>query len=105
MIEQKEFTIASRPELKLRIGKITTVELLSLQLQINFESLAQTEVVFNFILEHIEVFIANNWQPLKTPNRDLYYPTNIESDFNALQDICIYFLNDIVKPLFKKSNE
>lgn len=105
MIKQKEFKIESRPELEFRVGKITSIEMLTLQSQINFKSRIQTNEVFSFILEHLEVKIADVWTKVKEPNREIYMPIDLEEDMMALQELVVYFLNDILKPLFLKSNE
>lgn len=104
-MKQTEFQIKARPNLKFRVGKIGAVEMLALQTQIDFKSLVQTETVFNFIFEHIEVEIAGKWIPVKEKNREVYYPVDLEEDMNALHELLFYFLNNVVKPLFVKSNE
>lgn len=105
MINQEIFRIDSRKDLEFRVGKISAVEMLGLQTQINFNSLTQTETVFTFILEHIEVNIAGVWTPVKEKGRDIYMPLNLEENLIALQELVIYFLNNVMKPLFKKSKE
>ena len=104
MLEQKTFKINSRKE-EFRVGKISAIEMLTLQTQINFNSMTQTETVFSFILEHIEVNISGTWTPIKEKGRELYIPLDLEQDILALQEIVVYFLNDVLKPIFKKSKE
>lgn len=104
MKENETFNIEGRKEL-FRIGKISTVEILAIQTQINFNSLSQTETLFNFILEHIEVFLNNMWVTLKEKGREVYMPLDIQNDYVALQQLCIYFIKDYLQPLFKKSEE
>lgn len=104
MKENETFNIEGRKEL-FRVGKISTVEILAIQTQINFNSLFQTETLFNFILEHIEVSLNNMWVTLKEKGREVYMPLDIQDDYIALQQLCIYFIKDYLQPLFKKSEE
>lgn len=104
MKENETFNIEGRKEL-FRVGKISTVEILAIQTQINFNSLSQTETLFNFILEHIEVSLNNMWVTLKEKGREVYMPIDIQNDYIALQQLCIYFIKDYLQPLFKKSEE
>lgn len=104
MKENETFNIEGRKEL-FRVGKISTVEILAIQTQINFNSLYQTETLFNFILEHIEVSLNNMWVTLKEKGREVYMPLDIQNDYVALQQLCIYFIKDYLQPLFKKSEE
>lgn len=104
MKENETFNIEGRKEL-FRVGKISTVEILAIQTQINFNSLYQTETLFNFILEHIEVSLNNTWVTLKEKGREVYMPLDIQNDYIALQQLCIYFIKDYLQPLFKKSEE
>lgn len=104
MKENETFNIEGRKEL-FRVGKISTVEILAIQTQINFNSLCQTETLFNFILEHIEVSLNNMWVTLKEKGREVYMPLDIQNDYIALQQLCIYFIKDYLQPLFKKSEE
>ena len=104
MKENETFNIEGRKEL-IRVGKISTVEILAIQTQINFNSLSQTETLFNFILEHIEVSLNNMWVTLKEKGREVYMPLDIQNDYIALQQLCIYFIKDYLQPLFKKSEE
>lgn len=84
MKENETFNIEGRKEL-FRVGKISTVEILAIQTQINFNSLSQTETLFNFILEHIEVSLNNMWVNLKEKGREVYMPLDIQNDYIALQ--------------------
>lgn len=104
-MKQIEFSVKSKPELKFRTGKISAVELLALQTQIDFENMKQTTTIFNFILEHTEVQIGGQWVNVKEKNLEVYYPVGIEDDIIVLQEIIFYFLTNILKPIFMKSNE
>ena len=99
MKENETFNIEGRKEL-FRVGKISTVEILAIQTQINFNSLSQTETLFNFILEHIEVSLNNMWVTLKEKGREVYMPLDIQNDYVALQQLCIYFIKDYLQCTF-----
>lgn len=86
-----------------RIARISPVELLALQMQIDFSNLNMTVTLFNYILEHIEVKISDSW--VKVKDDEVYMPVNIESNIKALQDLVFYFLNEYMKPIFMNSNE
>lgn len=101
----KEFTIESKKTHKFRIAKISPVELLALQMQIDFSNLQLTVTLFSYILEHIEVEISKQWVPVKEKNRDVYMPVDLENDFLSLRELVFYFLNSYMKPLFTNSNE
>ena len=105
MIKQTEFKIKSRPELEFRVGKISAIDMLALQIQTNFEDMKQTKEVFTFILEHIEVKLLEKWVNVKVQGREIYMPENLEEDLRALQELYTYFLVNILKPLFVKSEE
>ena len=105
MIKQETFKSKSRKDLEFRVGNISSIEMLTLQTQINFKSMTQTETVFSFILEHVEVNINGIWTTVKEKGRDIYIPFDLENDLMALQEIVVYFLNDVLKPIFKKSKE
>ncbi len=105
MINQKTFKIDSRKDLEFRVGKISSLEMLTLQTQIDFKSMQQTETLFAFILEHTEVNLNGVWVSVKEKGRDVYMPLDLEEDLMSLQEIVVYFLNDVMKPIFKKSKE
>lgn len=99
----KEFTINSLKEYTFRVSKISPVTFLALQTQIDFSDLKATETLFNFILEHIEVNINDRW--FKVKDGDTYMPMGIEEQLNCLNEIVMYFLNNVYKPVFTKSEE
>ena len=103
-MENKEFTIEARQE-TYRIGKISPVDLLALQMQTDLDNFEQTRILFKFALEHTEVKLGETWKPVKTPNRDIYMPIGMEEDFKAMNEICLYFMNNELEKVFPKSSE
>ena len=103
-MEAQEFTITSRQE-QFRVPKISPIDLLALQMQTDLENFTQTKVLFTFALEHIEVKMGEKWTPVKTANKEIYMPFGIEDDFNALNELCGYFLTNVVTKVFPKSSE
>lgn len=101
----KPFTIESFKSHEFRVGKITPIELLALQMQINFNNLELTTNLFTFILEHLEVKIMDSWVAVKERNKEVYMPMNIATNLAALRELVFYFLNNYMKPLFTNSNE
>ena len=103
-MEEKEFNIKTRKE-TFKIAKISPVELLSISTQINFNNLQQTETVFNFALEHTLVKIEDSWLPVKEKSKEVYWPATMETDFLSLNELITYFLNNVIKKVFTKSEE
>lgn len=105
MINEKEFKIKSRPDLKLRVGKISALDMLALNTHVDFNDMSIMKDVYEFILTHVEVELAGVWVTVKEKGKEIYMPENIESDLVALQEIVMYFLVNVLKPLFVKSKE
>ena len=100
-----EFVIENKPTLQFRFKDISPIKMLALQTTINFDDFDKTSNLFSFILENTEVNINGSWQPVKMSNREVYLPIGIEKELNTLMEICLKFINDVIKPLFKKSEE
>ena len=99
----KEFTIKSKPESQYRFKDISPVKLLALQTTIDFDNIDKMEKLYAFILENTEVNIAGTWTQVKEKNRDIYYPVGFEKEVDAMLEICVMFLNEVLKPVFTKS--
>lgn len=84
-----------------RFKKISPVKILSLQMVSDFNSLIKTEEMFSFILENTEVQVKDTWFPVK--EKENYMPVGIDNDISALTEIITHFFNDILKPVFTKS--
>ena len=100
----KEFNIKSRKE-NFRIKDVAPTKLLAFRYVVDFEDMDATEKMFKFIFENVEVLLNDKWMPLKEKGLDTYYPIDIQTDLNALNEIVTYFINDYIKPVFMKSNE
>lgn len=103
-MEAIEFLIEGRQE-QFRTAPISPVDLLALQMQTDLENFEQTKILFNFALEHTQVKMGESWKPVKTPGREIYMPLGIEEDFKALNNICIWFLDNVISKVFQKSSE
>lgn len=103
-MEILEFTIETRKE-SYRIVKISPVDILALQMQTDLDNFEKTQMLFKFALEHTEVKVGEKWFPVKTPNKEVYFPVGIEEDYVALNEICAYFLNNKMAKVFQKSSE
>ena len=98
-----EFTIKAKPESQYRFKDISPVKMLALQTSIDFDNMDKMEKLYSFILENTEVNINGVWTQVKEKNRDIYYPIGFEKEIDAMMEICIYFLNEVLKPVFTKS--
>ena len=99
----EQFTIKSRPNLQLRVGKLSMVELLAISNTMDLNDIQMTIKSMNFIFEHIEVELNAEWQPLKEHNADVYWPQDIQNDAIALQEIFNYFLSNVLRKTFLQS--
>lgn len=104
MAEIKEFSIKNRVE-KFRIGYISPVKMLALSTQVDLDNFTKTDFLFTFALEHIEVAMGDKWNPVKTPGQEVYMPFGIEKDLKALDELCTYFLTEVIYPAFQNSSE
>ena len=99
----KEFTIKSKPETQFRFKDISPVKMLALQTSIDFDDMDKTEKLYSFILENTEVNISGTWTQVKANKRDVYFPVGFEKELDAMMEIAVIFLNEVVKPVFQKS--
>ena len=99
-----EFTIETRKE-NFRIVKISPIDILALQMQTDLDNFEKTKLLFKFALEHTEVKAGEKWFPVKTPNKEVYFPTDIAEDYIALNEICAFFLDNKMAKVFQKSSE
>ena len=101
-----EFTIESRPELIFRTKQISPIDLLALTTTIDFEKFTKTKELYTFALEHLEMKTndGTTWSYVKVEGREVYNLL-IENDLNAINELIIYFLNEVVGKAFTKSSE
>lgn len=97
------FEIKSKPESQYRFKDISPVKMLALQTSIDFDDMNKMEKLYSFILENTEVNISGTWTQVKEKNRDIYYPIGFEKELDSMMEICVYFLNEVLKPVFTKS--
>lgn len=102
-MEQKEFQIKSLKGFTFRPGKIKPTEYLTLNSMVDFKNFQKTESIFNFILEHLEVNVANKW--VKVKEDEIFMPVSLNDNYVALEELCYYFLHEILIPLFTESKE
>lgn len=103
-MELKEFKINSCTQ-TFRIMRMSMIEVLALQSIMDTDNMDKLVQCYSFILEHIEVNIADRWVPVKEKGKDIYYPVNIQEDAIAQFELIRYVLTEFIKPLFQKSNE
>lgn len=99
-----EFNINSRPELELRITKISPIDLLSIAPTINFDDYRQNKQLFSFILEHTEIKNGAKWVLIKYFGND-NINILVENDAIAINEIITYFMENVIIPVFQKSGE
>ena len=99
----KEFTIKSKPDTQYRFKDISPVKMLALQTTMDFDNVDKMEKLYGFILENTEVNIMGTWTQVKEKNREVYYPIGFEKEVESMLEICVTFLNEVLKPVFMKS--
>lgn len=87
-----------------RIKKMNMIEILALQSQITFKSVDSTLNLYNELLERMEVQINDQWIAVKEKGRNIFYPAEIENDFETIQSLVGHFLS-YIKSVFTKSVE
>lgn len=103
-MEQKEFKINSREE-QFRVGQISPIDLLAISTQIDFENFQMTKTLIQFCLENIEVKMGEKWIPVKTKNREIYYPKDIVTDLVSMNELFIWMMENVIAVVFQKSSE
>lgn len=98
---QKEF---EKEGYKFRVN-ISSVSLLSLKTTMNFEKPTLTEETYKYMLEHVEVQVKDKWFPVKVKGKEDYFPVGIENKIVLLEDICYFFMREVVMKTFQKSDE
>lgn len=87
-----------------RIKKMNMIEMLALQSQITFKSVDSTLNLYNELLERMEVQIGDKWLPVKEKGKNIFYPNELENDFETVQALIGFFLK-YVQSVFRKSDE
>lgn len=104
-MKQIEFTIETLPEYTFRTTKMSSIDLLSLQSIMDFDKMENVKTIYTFILEHLETLIEGKWVKTYDSKYDLYMPRNLEDNGIALQELFMWFIVNILQPLFRKSDE
>ena len=104
-MKQIEFTIENLPNYTFRTTKLSTIDLLSIQSIMDFDKLDNVKTIYSFILEHLETNIEGKWVKTYDDKYNLYMPRNLEDNGLALQELIMWFIVNVLQPLFQKSNE
>jgi hypothetical protein len=100
----REFTLENLPGTTFRVAAISPVDMLAISYQINLENFAMTKSTLLFVLENVEVKIADKWLPVKVKGREVYQPLGIDKNFLALNELFMWFLTEVIANLFQQSN-
>lgn len=100
-----EFTVKALPEITFRDARVSPIDLLAIATQVDFDQYRKTKELFQFSLEHIEANIGNEWLPVKVPGRDVYMPPEIETNYRALNQLCEWYMSNVILPAFPESAE
>ena len=100
-----EFSIKALPDTTFREGYVSPLDLLAIATQVNFDEFAKTRETFEFALEHIEVLAGEQWFPVKSKGRDVYMPLDIEKNYQALSQLCEWYVKNVIVPVFPASAE
>lgn len=103
-MEQKEFKVKGY-KYTFRVAKLNAIEVLALQTQISFKDIETTSAMFNTILERVEVRCDEQWLCCKEKGANVYYPAEMETDVKLVKGVVETFMNDYLKPIFRKSDE
>lgn len=103
-MELTEFKIKSRNE-TFRVANIKPVELLAISTQINLENLTMTNNLYNFCFENLEVKMGEAWVPVKTKGKEVWWPKDIVNDFESLNDLFAWMMDNVIMKVFQKSSE
>lgn len=103
-MNKTEFTIKKREDLKFRTAFKSGTEILAFQLVMNFTDVDKTVECMNWLLERIEVYIAEQWIPVKEQKYDVFNPAYLSEDLVAQQQLIFYMMN-YIKEVFQQSNE
>lgn len=104
-MEQVEFKIESRKDQIFRVAKISPIDILAISTQIDFESFKATKTLMTFCVENVEVKIGEKWLPVKTKDKEIWWPKDIVNDFVALNEIFIWMMENVITAVFPKSSE
>ena len=105
-----------------RIGRISPVEMLTISsagislykkgpdgnFTLDFSNEKNVETIntfYNMVFEHIEVKVADKWNPVKQKGTEVWWPESIVTNYDLLMDLINWFMSEVVFPVFLKSSE
>lgn len=100
-----EFKIDCLPETNFREAYVSPVDLLAIGTQVDFDAFQKTKELFNFALEHIECEVNGKWLPVKQSGRDVYMPFGIDKNLKALNELCHWYMDNVIIRVFTESAE
>lgn len=100
----EEFIIESLPDHAFRVAKISPVDLLAITQTIDFDRFEANQTLVRFCLENVETLMGEKWLPVKVKGKDVYQPMGIESNFDALNDIFLWMMENVIAKTFTKSS-
>lgn len=102
----REFTIEALPGINFREANVSPIDLLALATQVDFNEFGKTKELFAFSLEHLECEgESGKWFPVKVPGREVYMPFGLEKNFAALNELCKWYMENVVSEVFQGSAE
>jgi hypothetical protein len=103
-MEQTLFTVEGY-DYQFRLAKMNALDVLAFRTQVSFDSMENARALFAKVIENIEIQVGQQWFPCKEKDREIYYPAELDTNIDLLNKLVGYFLNDFLKPVFRKSNE
>lgn len=104
MMTQEEFTIENY-NYQFRFAKMNAIEVLALETQMDFNSVAQSQATIEAILEKIEVKVIDTWTPVKMKGMNVYTPDEIETNVMLVMKLVTKFTKELRDTVFQKSEE
>ncbi len=104
MMTQEEFTIENY-NYQFRFAKMNAIEVLALETQMDFNSVAQSQATIEAILEKIEVKVIDTWTPVKMKDMNVYTPDEIETNVMLVMKLVTKFTKELRDTVFQKSEE
>ena len=100
-----EFRIEALPDAEFRTANTSPIDILAISSQVDFDQYTKTRDTLRFALEHIEVKAGSQWVPVKVADREVYMPMGIETNFRALNELCKWYVENVLVPVFQDSAE
>lgn len=101
----RELTVKSLPGITFREGQVSPVDLLAIATQVDPDDYKKNKTLISFALEHLECKVEGKWLPVKVAGREVYMPFGIERNFQALNELVQWYLENVVFEVFTGSAE